>query len=566
MAQTLGSEPIVEAIRLKRPYRAYAAATFTGLSLILAACWAIDWAMHGRPRPWFTSSAVILLGAAYLWASLSLVRLETLLARIANRGDDALGGGQDCPPDADSITRLSSHMDTSIALARDLDHRNAHRHGVTRLPTREPLIDAIARCPQGGVLGIVELCDFDRLSAFDIAMADEVLKDVATRLLRMVGTDRFLAHVDRARFAIWYSGSSPDMARKEFDAVCYALRDRIVLTEIDMLPQIRAASVIQESVVQDGAAFKPAALLARTIAALSDSRAPQMSVHGTQAMEKARNSFLLEQDLRQAVARNELELWFQPFVDASAGRVCGAEALLRWRHPRHGLIAPNQFIPIVEMAGLADEVGRWTLNAGCREAREWTRQGLGAVKVAINLSAHQLGGNSLDRIVERTLHRHDLPPGLLELELTETVAAVDSSAAKTLFEKLRALGVSISIDDFGAGYSSLSYLKKLKFDKLKIDREFITHVDRQADSQAICQSIIALGRGLGIAVLAEGIERREEYAWLRRHGCDLFQGFYFSHPLEADAFPAFARHREHLLSLTDLSPVALQRRLTTSAL
>lgn len=532
---------------------------FPLLSIGLAFCWAIDLTIDGRAAKGFMVGAVALLGAAYLWGFFARNRIDARLTLMADRADEALGQPEHEAPASDSLDRLSNHIDARIAHARSVDHRAAQRHGITRLPTREPLIEAIAAHDEGGVLGIVELCDFDRLCAFDIALADQVLNDVAARLLRMVGDARFLAHVDRARFAIWYGGSSDGMARQEFDAICYALRSRIQLGEIDMLPQIRAACVIQDQVP-----FEPAALLARTIAALSDSRAPQISVHGGQAMDIARRSFLLEQDLRQAVARNELELWFQPFIDATTARTCGAEALLRWRHPQHGLIAPNQFIPIMEIAGLADEIGLWTLNAGCREAREWARQGLGAVKVAINLSAHQLEGSDLDRIVERTLQRHDLPAHCLELELTETVAAVDSAEATRLFGKLRAMGVSISIDDFGAGYSSLSYLKKLKFDKLKIDREFVTDVDRQGDSQAICQSIIALGRGLGIAVLAEGVERPEEYAWLRRHGCDLFQGFYFSRPLEAAAFPAFARDRETVRRLTDLTPVALQRRLTKS--
>lgn len=509
----------------------------------------------------YASCLLAISSAALLWTCFRLNQIKHVLAAMADRAGRATDDGRSVPDIGVSIQRLACQLDESLERAAELEHRAAQRHGTTDLPTREPLLDVIAAQNEGGMLGIVELGDFDRLSAFDIGMADQVLREVADRLRRMVGCSRFLAHVDRARFAIWYCGSAAQNAHTEFDALCYALRDRIQFEDIDMLPQIRSAFSLQGSET-----FVPAALLARTIAALSDTHSPKGDLPETYAVEKARSSFLLEQDLRQAVARNELELWFQPFIDASARRVCGAEALLRWRHPKHGLIAPNAFIPMMELAGLADEVGLWTLNAGCKEARDWSRNGLGVIKIAINLSAHQLANNTLDRVVERTLQRHDLPAGLLELELTETVAAVDSDDAKRLFEKLRALGVSISIDDFGAGYSSLSYLKKLEFDKLKIDREFVTNVDLQRDSQAICQSIIALGRGLGIAVLAEGIERPEEYCWLRRHGCELFQGYYFSHPLQATEFSDFARNRDHIVSLTDLSPAALQKRLTTSVL
>lgn len=559
MVQALDRVLTTTGVRQPWHLRIYALAAIAAVAAFATAAAYLDLFVNVPLLYAWGLSGISIIGL--LWASVRLMRIKVALATLSDRAQLA-SFNQRASSSVDTLLScLGAYIEANIVRTAELEHRNAQRHGITGLPTREPLIEVIAEQTEGGTLGIVELCDFDRLSAFDIALADQVLNDVAGRLRRMVGDNRFLAHVDRARFAIWYGGPAAEIARNEFDAVCYALRDRIKFDDIDMLPQIKSACAFQ-----GGQPFVPAALLARTIAALSDPQSADTHVPETYAVEKARSSFLLEQDLRQAVARNELELWFQPFIDASARRVCGAEALLRWRHPKHGLIAPNAFIPMMELTGLADEVGLWTLNAGCKEAREWSRQGLGVVKIAINLSAHQLADNTLDRAVERTLQRHELPAGLLELELTETVAAVDSDDAKQLFKKLRALGVSISIDDFGAGYSSLSYLKKLEFDKLKIDREFVTNVDLQRDSQAICQSIIALGRGLGIAVLAEGIERPEEYSWLRRHGCELFQGYYFSHPIQAPQFSDFARNRDHIVSLTDLSPAALQKRLTTSVL
>ena len=391
------------------------------------------------------------------------------------------------------------------------------------------------------------------MSAFDAALAERALVALAERITRMVGAARLVAHVDRARFAIWFgTAMSVEAARAELEAIGYALSDSLAIETRELVPDVRIGAA---AVPGDG--DEPGVLLARAIAGLTlggggDVQDPAVA---------ARDTFALEQDLRHVVARDQLELRFQPLIDGARGRVCGAEALLRWLHPERGMISPTQFIPLVEAAGLADEVGLWTLNAACRAARGWQRHGLGDLIVAVNLSAHQLDRDDLPTLIERTLARHSLPARALELELTESVAAADTTRSAALFRSLRALGLTIAIDDFGTGFSSLSALKKLSFDKLKIDREFVTEIDRRPDSQAICQSLVALGRGLGIRVLAEGVERREEYEWLRRHGCTLFQGYYFAPPLEAAQFIDFACDRQRVARLTALDPVTLQAHL-----
>jgi len=444
-----------------------------------------------------------------------------------------------------------------------LGHRLSHRHQLTGLPTREPLLAAIgqdqARARGGALLGLIEFVDIDRMSAFDAQLGERALMALAERITRMVGTPKLVAHVDRARFAIWFGPeTAPAAARAELDAIGYALSDAIAIDGRELVPEVRTGAACYPA-----DAATPAGLLTRAIAALTLG-ALAGDADGGDASAHARDNFAMEQDLRRAVTRDQLELRFQPLIDSRAGRVCGAEALLRWQHPERGLVSPAQFVPLVEAAGLADEVGLWTLNAACRAARGWQRLGLGELIVAVNLSAHQLERDDLGTLIERTLARHTLAAPALELELTESVAAADTGRSAALFRSLRALGLTIAIDDFGTGYSSLSSLKKLSFDKLKIDREFVTEVDKRPDSQAICQSLIALGRGLGIRVLAEGIERREEYEWLSRHGCTLFQGYYFAQPLEPDAFIAFARDRKRVAQLTSLSPAALQARLSES--
>jgi EAL domain-containing protein (putative c-di-GMP-specific phosphodiesterase class I) len=283
------------------------------------------------------------------------------------------------------------------------------------------------------------------------------------------------------------------------------------------------------------------------------------------ALEEARAAFGLEQDLASALVENQLHMVFQPVVDLSAGRLLGAEALLRWTHPTRGEISPAEFIPIAEANGLSDRFGLWVLNAACGAAKRWQDSGLGALKMAVNLSARQLLDPDLFDKITRTLARHRLSPSMLELELTETAAMGDPDAAARLFGRLREAGVSIAIDDFGSGYSSLSYLKKLPFDKLKIDREFVTDVDSKRESQAICKALIELGRGFDLKVLAEGVETKGEVNTLRRFGCSLFQGFYFSRPLSEEAFRALALDAswlERLNSRRSSYSAALENRLS----
>lgn len=488
---------------------------------------------------------------------MALFGRKARLEHLAERLEGLLGEAADA---RDPLGRIEAGLDAIERLLPGLNARIAQRHDITRLPTREPLFAAIAAdaraAEQGGLLALVELVDFDRLNAFDSALADAALSAIAGRLTRMVGERRIVASVDRARLAVWFGGDTPVAdARAEQDAIGYALRDVIALDGREIVPEIRTSAVQYPA---EGAT--PEALVTRAIAALA-AGSPEAAAAPDPA-EAARKRYTVEQELRQAVARNQFELAFQPLVDAAEQRVCGAEALLRWRHPALGLVSPDRFVPVVEEAGLAEEVGLWTLNAACREASRWQREGLGGLHVAVNLSAQQLHGGDLRALVERTLARHSLAPGRLLIELTETLAAGDAARTAALFASLHKLGVAIAIDDFGTGYSSLAYLMRLSFDKLKIDREFVTEVDRRRESQAICHSIIALGRGLGIRVLAEGVERFEEYAWLRRHGCTLFQGYWFARPLAPDAFVAFARDRAAIERMTASPAAALQSSLS----
>lgn len=431
-----------------------------------------------------------------------------------------------------------------VAIAEAHAPRAAQRHGVTGLPTREPLLDAIAADPtEAMLLGTIRFADHDRLAAFDRAAADTALAQVADRLMRALARGRILAQVDRDVFAIWFAGLDATAAAAELAALGYVLRQEMHVDAIRLVPDIELGAA-----TADGA--DPATLLTRALVALARPDASGAPRIVRAAPAAARERFSLEQDLRRAVANEELTLHYQPVVDVARGCMVAAEALVRWQHPVLGAIPPARFVPILEESGLADEIGLWILDAACREAAGWQAAGH-TVKVAVNLSARQLRDPALDTLIIRTIDRHGLAPQRLELELTETAALGDADRTRALFQRLRAIGVTVAIDDFGSGYSSLSYVKNLPFDKLKIDREFVTDVDTCADSRAICRTLIELGRGLGIAVLAEGVETAAEVATLRALGCTLFQGFHFSRPLDAAAFNA---------ALT--APISYQERLS----
>lgn len=242
------------------------------------------------------------------------------------------------------------------------------------------------------------------------------------------------------------------------------------------------------------------------------------------------------QDLRAAVERNELELHYQPQFLASTGGICGAEALLRWRHPSRGLIFPDKFIPLAEKTGLIIPIGAWVLDEACRQMARWREQGNEDWSIAVNLSPLQFCHARLVEVVHDALDRHALPPGSLTLEITETTAMRDARESVAILDQLAAMGVRISIDDFGTGYSSLLYLKRLPAAELKIDRSFVMSLIPGSEDAAIVSSIVALGRTLNLQVVAEGVETAEQQRFLGELGCHILQGYLLGKPMPAAQF------------------------------
>jgi EAL domain-containing protein (putative c-di-GMP-specific phosphodiesterase class I) len=239
----------------------------------------------------------------------------------------------------------------------------------------------------------------------------------------------------------------------------------------------------------------------------------------------------IEAQLRRALDRSEFRLEYQPKVSIADGRIVGFEALLRWNNPVLGEVSPVQFVPIAERTGLIIAIGAWVLDETCRQMRSWTASTGAPVKVAVNLSPRQFHQKDLLPRIRDCIDRWNVPPGSLELEITETALVSREQEVDVLMRGIRALGVELSIDDFGTGYSSLAYLKRFPVKKIKIDRAFIKDLEESAEDRAIVAAIIALSDSLQLSVVAEGVETEEQYALLQRNGCQFAQGYLFSQPV-----------------------------------
>jgi EAL domain-containing protein (putative c-di-GMP-specific phosphodiesterase class I) len=250
----------------------------------------------------------------------------------------------------------------------------------------------------------------------------------------------------------------------------------------------------------------------------------------------------LEQDLRKALERGELVVYYQPKIELGTGALCGFEALLRWRHPRRGLLGPAEFIPIAEETGLIVPIGLWVLREACRTLRSWLDELAGhrRLEVSVNVSARQFRQPDLVDKVAEILAETGLPPERLQLEITETVLMEDRRAALSVLERLKALGVGLKIDDFGTGYSSLNCLSEFPFDSLKIDRSFVLHLGQDDDALEVIKAILSLGETLRLEVVAEGIETATQLEALQELGCRFGQGYYFAAPLDPESAHAYA--------------------------
>jgi diguanylate cyclase (GGDEF)-like protein len=397
-----------------------------------------------------------------------------------------------------------------------------------------------AEC-QGPTVLLLDLRRFRPVNeALGSTAGDCLLRLVGSRLAGYLRDNDILARMASDQFAIMV----PDMADH---ATIRTLTDRLsdliarpFLIEGQMLTI--ATHIGAACAPEDG--DTPEALMANAGLALSAARAEargHLCFYEPRLDEQARRRRALEADLRQALARGEFELHYQPQVDPKRHRVTGFEALLRWRSGARGLVSPADFIPLAEELGLIEDIGAWVLRAACREAAAWPDD----ITVAVNASPLQVEGGGFAAIVGDALAQTGLPGPRLEIEITENLLLRDNGTVLETFQKLRQLGVRLVLDDFGTGYASLSQLARFHFDKIKIDRGFISAPEAAAEHEAIVRAIAALGISLGVPTTAEGVETLQQLERVMENGCTNVQGYYFSRPVPAEAVDAVIARLQH---------------------
>jgi diguanylate cyclase (GGDEF)-like protein/PAS domain S-box-containing protein len=379
------------------------------------------------------------------------------------------------------------------------------------------------------------------------AAGDLVLNEVSSRLADCVRHGDLVARVGGDEFVLILTDVS---SQDEVEALCHRLIESIERpVAIDEQEVFVSASIGIAMAPND--ASKAAELLRYADIALYEAKAAGRNTWrfyagdmNAKIIERRR----LENDLRFAIKHGELRLHFQPRYRIADGKMVGAEALVRWKHPDHGLIPPDTFIPIAEESGLILALSNWVLNTACTSAAQWPE----SLFVSVNLSPTEFKQGNLVERIQQSLDESGIDPARVELEITESVMLEDASGALEIMRTLKSLGVRIAMDDFGTGYSSLSYLRAFPFDGLKIDRSFLNRLDESEDDKAIIQAIVGLGRALALTVTAEGIETAEQLKLLKAVSCDEGQGYFLSRPLDIEAFNTLVGVREKEVSQSDV--------------
>ena len=436
----------------------------------------------------------------------------------------------------------TAELARSLTLANQELTQLALHDTLTALPNRSLLADRIEQAiakvaEQGGCFALmfIDLDGFKPVNdAFGHHIGDLLLKAVAARLRGHLHSQDTLARIGGDEFVLLVELQTPadamDVAVKQVNLVSRPFQ------VADHELQLSASLGI---VLYPGNGLDQHELLRNADAAMYHAKSAGKngySFFDVSMNSNARQQLQLLQDLRHALERRQLRLHYQPKFDARACQPIGAEALLRWEHPQHGLLLPDRFIGLAEKTGLILPIGEWVLNEACRQMRQWLNEGHVGWRIAVNLSAIQFCHAGLVDSVASALTRNHLPANCLTLEVTETTAMHDADVSLAVLRRLSEMGVDLSIDDFGTGYSSLLYLKRLPANELKIDRGFVRELEQDSEDAAIVSAIVALGQALGLRIVAEGVETGVQQAFLTRLGCDSLQGYLLGQPVPAEQF------------------------------
>ncbi|RMM83132.1 Sensory box/GGDEF domain/EAL domain-containing protein [Pseudomonas coronafaciens pv. striafaciens] len=433
--------------------------------------------------------------------------------------------------------------------SEDRIHRLAYYDALTHLPNRtlfqDRLHSALQQAERQQAWVVLMFLDLDRFKPINDSLGhaagDRMLQEMATRLLACVDIDDTVARMGGDEFTLLLQ---PAITREA------ALNRAIHVAE-------RILTSLVTPFVLEGREFFVTASIGIALSPQDGNELSQLMKNADTAMyhakECGKNNFQfyqadmnatalerleLESDLRHALEQQEFTLYYQPQFSGDGKRLTGAEALLRWRHPRRGLVPPNDFIPVLEELGLVVEVGDWVLAEACRQLKHWHQARVRVPKVSVNISARQFSDGQLGKRIAGILEQTGLSPACLELELTESILMREVEEAMHILDGLKNLGLSIAVDDFGTGYSSLNYLKQFPIDVLKIDRTFVDGLPSGEQDAQIARAIIAMAHSLNLSVIAEGVETHEQLEFLRQHGCDEVQGYLFGRPMPPGQFEA----------------------------
>ncbi len=430
-------------------------------------------------------------------------------------------------------------------------YRLAYYDTLTGLPNRARLHtllrQSLIEAQRGKTHGAILFIDLDRFKQINDSLGhahgDILLKEIATRLSAVLRGEDIIARLGGDEFVVALVNITK---HEDASLVAQKILDSLSAPIMVEGHELLISASIGISVYPDDGEDAETLIKNADIAMY---RAKQGETHerymffSPDMNRRALERLKLESNLRRALEREELELYYQPQMELQSGKMVGAEVLLRWKHADQGMISPATFIPLAEETGLIVPIGQWILETVCARNKEWERTGLPIVKLAVNISAKQFRPD-LPRMVADILARHELDPQFLELEITESMIMQNVEGVIAMMDEFQLLGIGLSLDDFGTGYSSLSYLKRFPIDKLKIDQSFVRGITKDADDEAITRAIISLSRNLGLRVIAEGVETEDQLSFLRAAGCEKIQGYYYSRPLPEAEFVKFLRNAE----------------------
>jgi diguanylate cyclase len=440
--------------------------------------------------------------------------------------------------------------------AEEKIHYMAYHDLLTELPNRtsfyHQLKQSFELAQQDGTMLAVIFLDLDRIKIINDTLGhhvgDELLKYTARRLKRFVrdedtvarfGGDEFIIllnqmrHVDEAAV---FAKAIPQLFQEPFQ---HEQHELYITASLGISVYPNDGEDIDTLIANADVAMYRA----------KEKGGSTYQFYHSDMNHRSLERLNMETQLRKALERGEIEVYYQPLVGLHDGRIFGMESLMRWRHPKLGMISPGEFIPVAEETGLIVPIGNWVLEESCRVNKRWNDLGYGPLCISVNISVHQFQQSSFLSLVRDTLTATGLDPSLLCLEITENVAMKNVSYMIDTMSKLKQLGIRISIDDFGTGYSSLSYLKRFRVHTLKIDQSFIRDLTRDEDNEAIVTALIAMSQKLKIKSLAEGVESQEQLDFLKKHGCDEIQGYVFSKPLPEPDFEQIIRENKSLYPL-----------------